>query len=96
VPRPAWSTELGDGAYLLVAAQRVGLGDRQLDEQRGKPLPSSPWSPPRRMFTGTIAHSPWRGGSSPRPSSSLRSPPVAAHSTTPLTLPPSAERTFCS
>ena len=52
--------------------------------------------PSRRMFTGTIARRPRRGGSSPRASSSARSAPAAAASTTSLTVPPSAARTSFS
>ena len=59
-------------------------------------LPSSPWAPSLRMFTGTIARRSWRGGSAQRESSSARSVPVAAHSMTSLTLPSRAARILCT
>ena len=58
---PAGLPRLRRGAHQLVAAQRVGLGDRQGSSTNSEDtlLPSSPRSPSRRMFTGTIARSPW-------------------------------------
>ena len=58
------------------------------DETR---LPSErPRRASARRLTGTIARIPPAGGSSPRPSSSCRSPAVTSASTTSLTVPPSA------